>query len=32
LMPNNVQLLKNVIEDAGGEAFIIETSKGVEMY
>ena len=32
LIPNNVQLLKNVIEDAGGEAFIIETSKGVEMY
>jgi len=32
LMPNNVQLIKKVIEDAGGEAFIIETSKGVEMY
>ena len=32
LMPNNVQLLKKVIEDAGGEAFIIDTSKGVEIY
>ena len=32
LLPNKEQLIKNAIEEAGGEGFIIETSSGVENY
>ena len=32
LFPNNEQLIKNAIEEVGGESYIIETSSGVEKY
>lgn len=32
LLPNNENLIKNAIEEAGGEGYIIETSSGVEKY
>lgn len=32
LLPNNNQLIKNAIEQAGGEGYFIETSNGVETY
>jgi len=32
LLPNNEQLIKKAIEQAGGEGYIIETSNGVEKY
>jgi galactokinase len=32
LFPGGEKILKNSIENAGGEAFLIETSGGVEMY
>jgi len=32
LLPNNEQLIKNVIEEAGGEGYILRTSSGVEEY
>jgi galactokinase len=32
LFPNNEQLIKSAIEEAGGESYIIETSSGVEKY
>ena len=32
LFPNNEQLIKNIIEEAGGESYMIETSSGVEKY
>ena len=32
LLPNNEQLIKNAIEEEGGEGFILKTSSGVEEY
>ncbi|MFX0056938.1 MAG: mevalonate kinase [Candidatus Hodarchaeota archaeon] len=32
LFPGNEQLVKQIIEDSGGEAYIIKTSKGVKFY
>ncbi len=32
LLPNNEQLIKNAIEEAGGEGYILKTSSGVEEY
>jgi galactokinase len=32
LFPNNEQLIKNAIDEVGGESYIIETSSGVEKY
>ena len=32
LLPNNEQLIKNAIEEVGGEGHIIQTSNGVEKY
>ena len=32
LLPNNEQLIKNAIEKAGGEGYIIQNSSGVEKY
>ena len=32
LLPNNEQLIKNIIEEAGGDGYLIEMSSGVDKY